>query len=569
MTGQTREAKCRTSPEALLDVIRFFGRLANECSNQSPDGFTILDFEINPLFLSKGKVVAVDAFLRFGREFHQEKSVDTRKVFRLLNPKTAAITGVSAKNLNVARVILRNLLREQFPRDDIRVVRPGAVEGDEIDGVVCVPSITELPWTADLMVVAVGADLVPGTVEEVMTSQKAHSLVLIAGGMGETEGGKKKAEALKEALASARAEGRFAPVMVGPNCLGVRSRPGRYDTLFIPQIKLPMPSGKVSNAALVSQSGAFMITRMNRIPVLDPPYAISTGNQLDLTYTDFVEAFLEDPQIDVMAVYIEGFKPLDGQRLARLIKKGRSLGKEFVVYKAGRTSVGQTATSSHTASISGDYPAAVEVLQDAGALLAGTFEEFKAYLTFAGLLKDKHFAGKRLGVVSNAGYETVGMADNLQEGEFELAPLTEETQEHIRGVLKKYRLSALVNVHNPLDLTPMANDASHAECLEAYLADETVDAVLAGVVPMTVAMKTLPPHVDPRDNDTIDAEDGYCHQIHDVFHRSTKPMLVVVDAGDLYDPMAQKLEELGIPTFRSSDFAMKTFQTFIRHKLRS
>ena len=65
--------------------------------------------------------------------------------------------------------------------------------------------------------------------------------------------------------------GDGGPVFLGANCLGVISHPGRYDTMFIPDAKLPKLRGDhTRNAAFVSQSGAFMITRLSKRPELDP-----------------------------------------------------------------------------------------------------------------------------------------------------------------------------------------------------------------------------------------------------------------------------------------------------------
>ena len=368
VTGKTREAKKLCDDAALLGVLRFFDRLANQVSNTADFGFVVTDFEVNPFFVTGGRVVAVDAFLRFQPGLQPLRSTLLEQVDLLLKPQTAAIMGASNKGVNPGRVILRNLLREQFPIENIRAIHP---EGDEIDGVRCCPSITDLPWPADLLVVAVGAKSVAGILDEVMKTGKARSVVLIPGGMDETDDGKETAQQIKDAFFGARAAGRFTPVIVGPNCLGIRSCPGRYDTLFIPSYKLPLPEGDVSNLAIVSQSGAYLITRMDDLPALKPRYAISTGNQMDLSQVDFVEALLRDDAVEVMGLYIEGFNPMDGLRLAHLVRKGRRMGRDFVVYKAGRTAEGLGATASHTASISGDYASCAEVLADAGALVAG------------------------------------------------------------------------------------------------------------------------------------------------------------------------------------------------------
>ncbi len=564
MTGATREAVKRCDEADFLTLIRFFSDLAVSFSNTAQSGFIVKDFEINPFFVGDGRVVAVDAFMRFEPGFETEKSTDLTRIGKLLKPRTAAIMGVSGKGMNVGRVILRNLLREGFETTNIRIVRP---DPEPIDGVQCCPSIAQLPWTADLIVVAVSADQVPEIMAEVVSHKKAESVVLIPGGMGETEGGKEKERMVKEAIAAARATDGVAPVVVGPNCLGIRSRPGKYDTLFIPEVKLPLPTGGVANTALVSQSGAFMITRMNLIPVLDCPYTVSTGNQMDLTFTDFVEYLLDDPATPTIGIYIEGFKPLDGRRLARLIKIGKAKGKDFIVYKAGRTSEGAHATSSHTASISGDYASAVEILKDAGALVADTFAEFKDYMTLAGLLQGKEFIGTRLGAMSNAGYETVGIADNLLEPTFSLTKFSADTQQRIVTSLEKFKLGALVTPRNPLDLTPMAVDKAHAESVEAILDDSNVDAVVMGFVPFAISMRTLPPGVDPKGEDSVDHPEALPALLKEICAKTRKPLVTVVDSGTLYDALAQRLEANGIPCFRSSDQAMHSFQKFILHKM--
>ncbi len=565
MTGKTREAKLRCSDACFLNIMGFFRELATEFSNVSDSPFVVRDFEVNPFFVGEGSITAVDAFMRFEQAHYDERVVDVSKIRRLLNPETVVIAGVSTKKINIGGIILGNLLRDQFPTDKIRLLHP---EAETIEGVACVKRISELPFVADFLVLAVGADQLPEMIEEALESGKANALLIIAGGMGETEWGKQKEADIKAALAKARLEGRNAPIIVGPNCMGVRSRPGKYDTLFVPSFKLPLPEGNIATTALVSQSGAFLITRMNQVPMLDCPYCVSTGNQMDLTFTDFVEYMVQDDKTPTIGVYIEGFKPLDGQRMARLIKKGRALGKDFVVYKAGRTAEGASATSSHTASISGDYQTCVEILRDAGALIADTFGEFRSFVNMGAMLHNKEFRGTRLAGSSNAGFETVGMADNLMEPEFGLAKFTPITIEKLQRVLKMVQLEGLVTIRNPLDLNAMAIDLAHAAALEAVIQDENVDAFVLGLVPYSPVMKTLPPGSDPRGWDDFTASDALPAVLNGLTTKRTrKPIIAVVDAGPQYDPFAAQVERKGIPCFRSVDVAMKVFQKYILYKL--
>lgn len=126
--------------------------------------------------------------------------------------------------------------------------------------------------------------------------------------------------------------------------------------MFIPDAKLPKQRGAPKrNAVFVSQSGAFMITRLSKRLGLDPAYMISVGNKIDLTLGDVVRYLKDAADIDVIVVYAEGFKDLDGLAFSRAVRAAVIAGKDVIFYKAGRTSEGKAATSGHTASLAGDY----------------------------------------------------------------------------------------------------------------------------------------------------------------------------------------------------------------------
>ena len=81
---------------------------------------------------------------------------------------------------------------------------------------------------------------------------------------------------MRESLLAARRTPWGGPVVNGGNCLGIRSRPGRYDTLFIPTSKLPVPDTPEAPLAFISQSGAFAIARASRLATLNPRYLVTT-----------------------------------------------------------------------------------------------------------------------------------------------------------------------------------------------------------------------------------------------------------------------------------------------------
>lgn len=566
MAGKTRTGRRLLDDDELLRLLNFFDRVANQFSNLPESNLTVRELEINPLLVRDGELVAVDAFCRVSAGHGVDQRVDLDKVRRLLEPRTAAIVGVSNSKMNVGRVILGNLLREQYPADQIRVVRPGV---EEIDGVCCVESIATLPFVADLLVLTVGAEQVGPLMREVMASRKASAVVIIAGGMGETESGKVAEEELGKMVLKARARGDFAPVIVGPNSLGLVSKPGNYDTLFIPERKLARPSGAVKSSALICQSGAFMVTRMDGLGIVAPRYAISTGNQLDLSLTDFAEVVLGDDAVDVLGLYVEGFHTLGGLRLARTIQQATALGKEVIVYKAGRTDEGLTASSSHTASISSDYQACTETLRDAGAYVARSFDELTASMNMAALLHQTKFQGQGLAALSNAGFEAVGMADNLDvQAGFTLPELSLATVARLGEVLEGAGIDSLVTIRNPLDITPMAFDEVYASCLDALLDDPNVGAAIVGVVPHTPALKSLAPGIDDSGHDSLDNAHSLHRLLPEIIQRHNKPVVVVVDAGRRYDPLADAFHATGIPSFRTADRAMKTFQKYLQYRRR-
>ncbi|GAG32013.1 unnamed protein product, partial [marine sediment metagenome] len=251
------------------------------------------------------------------------------------------------------------------------------------------------------------------------------------------------------------------PVFLGGNSMGVRSRMGSYDTFFIPDKKLdPRRDAPPRRNAVISQSGAFIITRMSNLESLDPKLAMSVGNQVDLTMSDLLYAVGRRDDLDCIGVYVEGFNDLDGIEFVRAVKEVTALGKVVVFYKAGRTPAGRSATAGHTASLAGDYDVCHEVVTQAGALVADTFKEFEQLLEIATHLHGKKVSGRRIGAISNAGYETVGMADAIVGARYELQmpTLSKAAGDEIAQVLAKYRLDALVNPRNPLDVTPMATD---------------------------------------------------------------------------------------------------------------
>jgi acyl-CoA synthetase (NDP forming) len=534
----SRPLTTRSSLTALL------GGALDVAASLVPD--PIAEFEVNPLVFVDGDPVALDAFARLGEPLStdQRPALPDGALEFMLHPRSIGIVGVSER-MNPGRVILGNVLATGFPPESITIVKAGMAE---IDGIACTPSIEQM-GSVDLLVVAVGADTAPDVVRGAIG--KARSIVLIPGGIGEREGTVAVAEQL---LADVAAAPEPRPIINGPNCMGIRSIPGRYDTTFIPVSKVAARGREGRHpVALVSASGAFVLSRHDRLPWLDPAYVITVGNQMDVTIGDHLDYLADDPSIQVVGCYAEGFRPGDGIRWAHAADRIRHRGGSVVLLLGGRTPAGADSAASHTAAVAGDARVATELARSVGVQVATTLEDFEDLLRLAVLLRNRPADGLGVGAVSNAGFEAVAVSDAL--GPLRLARLTDGSVDRIDTVLRGARLAGMVTARNPLDLTPSCGADAYVAAVSAILEDPGVHVGLVGCVPFTPALETL--GVGDGHSEDVMRSHTLASQLVELWGATTKPWVVVVDGGSHYDVMSRLLEDAGIPVFRRSDRAMR------------
>ncbi len=555
LCGGMRGTKNALDEEKLADAIMAFVEAAPVLARAG-----VSEFEVNPFVVAKdaGRLVALDALVKLddiasgelavaadGRVVNRNQAErPVAKIEKLLKPKSAAVIGVSEKSVNNGRIILRNLIDNGFDKKRLYVVKEGVAE---IDGCRCVADVASLPEKVDLFVLVIPAAQAPACIAELAEMDKAESVIVIPGGLEEKSGTEALVAHMREALDASRKSVGKGPLLNGGNCLGVRSIPGKYNTLFIPEYKLPMPKGSVAPVAMISQSGAFAIARVSKHADVNPKYIITCGNQMDVTIGDYLEYLADDRDIKIFAVYVEGFKPLDGEKTLRACRKIVESGRSVIFYRAGRTAAGAAASASHTASIAGDYPVTKALLEQIGVVVAESLDEFDDLFTAFSLLRDKKASGWRLGAVSNAGFECVAFADNL--GKLSLAEFSSAATPRLEKVFAAARISDIVDVHNPIDLTPMGDDTSYYESFRAAIEDANVDAGIVGIVPLTSRMNTLA--ASPHHNEDVTRDDSLAIRYGKLIKQGEKPWVAVVDSGELYDHLARELERRGVPTFRT------------------
>ncbi len=557
LSGLARGRKRAVSDEDLLRCFRAFIGIAREYGiHRDGDQPMLEEMEVNPFAFSGGKMIPLDGRGRLGNLTPAPAARPIEKIKFLLEPRAAAVIGASAKRMNFGRIILNNIKACGFPTEHLYAIKDDV---PEIDGIRCIPNIRSLPEPVDLLVLATAAEDAEKLMDEMINTGKVQSVIIIPGGVGEKEGTEDLQRRLAEMIVAGHQRPDGGPVFVGGNCLGIVSRPGKYDTFFIPEGKLdPRRNVSPRRCALISQSGAFIISRVSNLESLDPTLSISFGNQTDLTISDFLKVVGRRSDVDCLGVYVEGFKDMDGLEFLRAVKEVVRSGKTMVFYKAGRTAAGRSATAGHTASVAGDYDVCDATVSQAGAIAAETFKEFEQMVDLATALHGKQIRGTRIAAISNAGYETVGMADSVKGERFDVTVpnLSAAVKDQLLKVLAKHRLDSLVNARNPLDLTPMASDEAYEDCMKTLLESDEFDALVVAMIPLTPQMLTI--------GNELEKPTSIAHRIVRLFRESPKPIVAVVDSGSLYNPLVRVMKSGGVPVFRSADWAVRTLGRFLR-----
>lgn len=523
--------------------------------------FVLQALELNPA-LAGERVTVRAAQCAFGAPQPGRLPRPVEKIDKLIHPKRIGIIGVSGNSMNFGRIILRNLMGSGYPKEQLLILKPGEAE---IDGVKCVEGLKALDGKLDMLIVAVAASAVYELVDEIIASDAVEAVMLIPGSLGETKKSREPAAALAARINAAHGKPGGGPIFLGANCLGVVSHPGAYDSWFIPLERLPKPQKKpVRNSVMLSQSGAFMITRLSQNPWLDPAYMLALGNQTDLTHGDMLSYFAALPGIETLGIYIEGFKDLDGLQFAKAVRKAVLNGKQIVVYKSGRTAPGQGGVMGHTASIAGGLTLFESVVRHAGAIVAEDFNSFDDLFYIAGVLQGKKIGGRRIGAISGAGFEAVGMADNIESDSFalEMGALEDATVKKVEEILVAKKLDQLVEVRNPIDINPGADDEAHLQVSEAFLQDPNIDAVVVGLDPTAPSVRALVESKLRPGHDISDPK-STVHLMPPIVERNDKPLIGIVDGGTLYDAMAAGLMDRGVCIFRNCARGTKALVRYV------
>jgi acetate---CoA ligase (ADP-forming) len=310
---------------------------------------------------------------------------------------------------------------------------------EEVQGHPCYPSVQEVPRVSDVALIAVGGQRAVEAVQSCGEAGVPFAIVFAAGFAESGSSGRKLEYQLRKVAT------RSGIRVLGPNTLGVLCPDARFVGSFASAFEdsQDMHTGRVG---FVSQSGALgaFIYGQSRHEAIDFAYWVSTGNEVDLSFSDFVEFMADDPSISVIAGYLEGVT--DGRRLASALASARESGKELILLKSGRSEVGRSATMSHTASIAGPDAVYESVFRDLGVVRAHDPQELLDFSRIA--LAPRRNDEREVAIITISGGVGAWMSDAFDSAGVSLAKLTSATQERLREVLPTF-----ARFENPVDLT--------------------------------------------------------------------------------------------------------------------
>jgi acetyl coenzyme A synthetase (ADP forming)-like protein len=448
MNGITQfEAEVLPENQRMLDVFLCSGF---DATSRSSEGSVHVSFPIEPTETSANV---------YAERSQKAAYASMKPIFA---PHAIAVVGASRSRGQLGTEILHNLRNTGF-RGSLYAVNPNATE---IDLIPCFPSVRSIDGPVDLAVIAVPAQFVESVVDDCV-AKGVRALVVITAGFGET--GAPGREAELRILEKVRAAGMR---MVGPNCMGViNTDPGvRMHATFSSVFP---PSG---NVAMSSQSGALGLAILDYARSIGIGFStfISVGNKVDVSGNDLIQYWAEDPNTDVMLLYLESFgNPRKFGEIARRV--GRK--KPIVAVKAGRSASGARAALSHTGALAQSDAIVRDLFKQAGVIRTDTLEEL---FDIASLLANQPLPiGRRVAIMTNAGGPGILAADACEASGLTMSQLSDETTEALRAFLP-----AAAGFGNPIDMIASATPDHYARTLKLLLADPNVDSVIVLYIPV-------------------------------------------------------------------------------------
>ena len=479
----------------------------------------IAEMDLNPVFASKDGAIAadvrivVDFAVKKPRYRPAEADVLT-SMNRIMQPRSVAVIGASSEDGKIGNSVMKNLINGGY-KGNIYPIHPKA---EEILGYKAFKSVKDVPGEIDTAVFAIPGKFVAGALAE-CGEKKIAGAVLIPSGFAEIG----QHEMQDELVAVGR---KYNIRMMGPNIYGFYYTPANLCATFCTAYDVK------GSVALSSQSGGIgmAIIGFSRSAKMGVSAIVGLGNKSDIDEDDLLIFFEQDPNTKVIAQHCEDLK--DGRAFAEVARRV-SKKKPVIVLKAGRTSAGAKAASSHTGALAGNDKIYEDVFKQVGVIRARSLRDLLDFARGVPVLPTPK--GENVVIITGAGGSGVLLADACIDNQLTLMPMPDDLDKAFRKFIPPFGAAG-----NPVDITGGEPPQTYKNTVLLGLQDERIHALILGywhtiiTPPMTFAKLV----VDARDEMRAKGIE--------------KPMVASL-AGDVQvEEAAQYLYERGIPAYAYS-----------------
>lgn len=457
---------------------------------------------------------------------------DTEKLLSrmstLLKPRSIVVVGASADPRSFGGFVQGNLERYGYDGVLHLVSRSSA----EINGRACVKTIDELPAGIDLAVLAIPEAGVLDAVRA-LAARQCHAAVLFASGYAEAG---EQGQAKQVELARVAAEAGIT--LVGPNCMGFSNLAAGVPITFEPLAARERETRP--GIGIVAQSGFMAANLRDALLGRGVPVAcvFSTGNEVSVCVEDVLAAYIADPQICTLTVYVEQIR--QPQRFLQLAAQARLAGKPVVLLMPGRSARAREAAQSHTGALAGDHATAMTCLRREAVVTVDSLDELLD-VTAVLLRYPQPPAGGTAFMTGSGAMKNIAL-DFCDELGLDLPALGQPVVDKLSAMLPAYAVA-----ENPLDYTTVSvrNPAIVGELLLTLLEDEGIGSIVLAIpVGPVVAQKDKAEHIVP------------------TVARASKPAVLVLTGDDSpVEPFfIEAINASGLPLFRSADRALRALK---------
>ncbi len=495
--------------EALVNVGKFGTDMAPY--------YDSIDF--NPVICYENDYVVVDAKILLSDkpdlEVISKAQPDSEYMDLFFNAQSVALVGASPEPGKVGNSVLESLVKHDYKG---KVFPVNAKGYPEIMGIKAYKNLEEIPDKVDIVVVTVDLRFVPDLLKSA-SKKGIHNFVVISGGGKELGGERASIEAQVKELSK-----QLRIRIIGPNCIGMFNGQNRLDCAFQGHARMLRP--KNGSVAFLSQSGTVGIAFMETSDSFGMSKMISYGNRSDVDEADMIWYLSEDPQTDVIGLYVEGLG--DGRKFMNTAKKvQQDRLKPIVVFKNGRSARGAKQAASHTGSLGGAHAVVKGALDQAGVISVDSYEELTASLK--ALAWQPVPSGGRVAMVTNGAGPIIAAIDNFERLGLQVAELSEDSKK----ALKEHYPATYV-IGNPCDITGSANADDYRFAIQTFLDDPNVDIVMPWFVFQD----------DPLEETIVDVLANFQKQ-------KKKPILVGAMGGPFTQKIARRIEDANVPVYLS------------------